>query len=154
MVAVALAGSDGIAFDGVGWLSVILAGYRHWVQPYGDPSGRVLIRRVNATRQAWSVEGESIWPASTATPRDARGEHVTVEWTVDVVWAAGESAEVSALFDLLRTAAVSADARVEVHIGAPHGGTDIDFVGETHEVPETVGVGKTETTLTFRQVDS
>jgi hypothetical protein len=152
-----LAGSGGIVFAGSASLSVVseaAAGFRSWVQLLGDSSSRVGLHRVKAVRQPWSVDGESIWPALASSPSDARGEYVTSEWTLELVWDAGETGDAHALFDLLREAAVSADARVEVHLGAPHGGAEIEFVGETHQVPQTVGVAKTEATLTFRQVDS
>lgn len=122
-----------------------------WIQPLADEASRVTIPHTGEPVHSWAVEADYTFFEGRTFPVGARGEHVTSEWAIDTTWPTRTEAE--AFLDLLRGLALAVDARVEVHIGAMEGGEPVEFVGEIHEIPQSLAPAKTTVSLTIRQVD-
>lgn len=123
-----------------------------FLQPFGAPSRRVGLPHTGDPAHTWQVDGTFVGFEGRRWPVGARGEQVESTWTIETVWSAAHRSAAEELLATLHEVALSADARLEVHLGAPHGGTAIDLVAECHMTSQTVAAGKTQISLMFRQV--
>jgi hypothetical protein len=124
-----------------------------WIQPLGDETRRVTIPHATAAAQTWTLDAAYTFFEGRTYPVGARGEHVTSTWAITSAWSFDERPDAEAYLQLLRDVAQETDARLEVHIAAPVDGTDIDFVGEAHDIPQDISNG-TDVAVTFTQVDT
>ena len=124
-----------------------------YIQPKGDPDRRVEIPYSHFPSQTWQMDAAYTFFEGRRLPVGARGEHVTNEWTLTTVWPPADRPQAEAFLALLRDVLFEADARLDLHLDAPPGGTELDLVVEAHDIPQALPAGVTNITVIFREVD-
>lgn len=123
-----------------------------WIQPYEDAGGRVTIAHVLTVDATWERDASATHFEGRRYPVTARTDRVTEEWTAQAVWGAQGRGDAETYLALLRDTALASDTRLEAHF-EPMNGAAVDAVVQAVDVPQQIGVGRTDITVTFRRVE-
>lgn len=123
-----------------------------WVQPYETPGERVTVPHVTTVDATWERDAATAHFEGRNYPVTARTDRVTEEWTAQAVWGSQTRGQAETYLTLLRDTALSVDTRLEVHF-EPANGAQVDAVVHAVDIPQQLGVGRTDVTVTFRRVE-
>lgn len=123
-----------------------------WAQPYEDTGSRIVIPHVTTVDSTWERDAATTHFEGRVYPVTARTDHVTEEWTAQAVWGSQQRPQAAEYLALLRDTAVSVDSRLEIHL-EPMNGAWVDVVVQAVDVPQQLGIGRTDVTVTFRRVE-
>lgn len=122
-----------------------------WVQRYDDPASRVGIPHSGVPQRNWQVDGAYTFFEGRSFPVAARGVRVTDEWTLSTVWGVEDRPVAEAFLLLLRTVALEPGGRLQLHL-EPVDRPVVDMVAACREIPQELAPGKTQVSVTLRQV--
>jgi len=123
-----------------------------YVQPLEDVGSRVTIPHVTTVDATWERDSARTHFEGRAYPVTARTDRVTEQWAATAVWGSQQRTDAEAYLTLLRDTALAADTRLEVHF-EPANGATVDAVVQAVDVPQQLGVGRTDVTVTYRRVE-
>ena len=123
-----------------------------WVQPVDTPGQRVTVPYVTTVDATWERDAAQTHFEGRSYPVTARTDRVTEQWTATAVWGSQTRDQAEAYLTLLRDTALAEDTRLEVHF-EPANGAHVDAVVQAVDVPQQLGVGRTDVTVTFRRVE-